>query len=111
MDKKNNEFVAIKGRHTIINKNGETVENYIFENIEDVKDLKSMYEVAYEKLYTLKKDGGRVVHIYATGLTVAIITIINVVIDLSLELRIYHYDKDSDSYYMQALTEYLGKGV
>lgn len=72
----------IRDRHEI-----PQVNNYIFDKIEDVKDTEAMYQIAYEKINQYES-----VELYVTGLTVALIAVINVCIDNNIKLTMNHYD-------------------
>lgn len=82
----------IRGRHEI----PQVKDNYIFDKIEDVKDTKAMYQIAFEKIKQYEY-----IDLYVTGLTVALISVINVCIDNNIELTLYHYDIESGEYYPQ----------
>ncbi len=44
---------------------------------------------------------GLQVNLYVTGLTVALIAVINALAKTDTELTLYHYDRDTNSYYPQ----------
>lgn len=81
------------GRHDM------PVKESIFDrDIEDVTDVKGMYEIVEKKL-----EGARDVEVYVTGLTVALGAVISYCIDYLIPLTLYHYDRESDSYYPQVI--------
>lgn len=41
--------------------------------------------------------------VYVTGLTVAMLSVVRVCVDRGIALNALHYDRDSDSYYPQAV--------
>ena len=104
--KKINEMMVVKGRHDIINNQGEKVENFVFDEIEDVRDVNAIQEIADKKIESVPSNR---IHLYVTGLTVATIAVINAVIKHGKELVLWHYDREQSSYYPQKLEEYLGK--
>lgn len=71
----------------------------IFENeISDPTNLTYMRDVANEKLYDCEE-----LDLYVTGLTVALIEVINACLDYRIPLTLWHYDKNTDGYYKQEL--------
>jgi len=86
-------FNLIMGRHEM------PVEENIFDkDIEDVTDVKRMYDIVAEKLKNVKE-----LEVYVTGLTVALGAVISYCIDNLIPLTLYHYDKESNSYYPQVI--------
>lgn len=104
-----------KGRHEM------PVEDYIFEQEINPTDVSGITDVAYSKLRELYPEC-RVVttcmpnqadytdvpvykrghlDLYATGLTVALIAVINVCKSLGIDVVLYHYDRESGEYYPQ----------
>ena len=94
-----------KGRHDI-----QGIEEYIFENTLDPTNLKYMHDKALE---TINKYSSEVdylyLDLYVTGLTVATTSVINAVLDHNrtyknkVILTLYHYNKDTDTYYPQQI--------
>lgn len=85
------------GRHLTPAQNGAIFEN----EIDDVTDTRKMYEIISNKLYGVDK-----VILYVTGLTVALVEVINYCNDNGVELTLMHYNKETDSYYEQIVVEY-----
>ena len=82
----------IKGRHDI------PVDRYIFDKIDDVTDQETLMNIAY---HFIKKIDADVLEIYVTGLTVALIATLNVCKILGVQAVLYHYDRESETYYEQ----------
>ena len=80
-----------EGRHTI-----EKVEGYIFGKELNIRDLGYMRMLAHEVLYETKE-----LDLYVTGLTVALVTVINYCLYNHIALTLYHYDREYDNYYPQ----------
>lgn len=86
---------AVQGRHYL------PVDYYIFEeDIKDPTDLEELYETVAEKL----ENVGRV-ELYVTGLTVVTTTVINYCLDTTKPLTLYHFDRETNSYYKQPIIE------
>lgn len=81
-----------QGRHEI----PDAIDGSIFPMEVDPLDISGMETVAAEKLHGVKK-----LVLYVTGLTVALVTVINVCHKLSISLTLMHYDKASGGYYPQ----------
>lgn len=86
-----------KGRHNIPYVNDE---NYVFDEIKDIKDTIKLYNIAYEKLKGLK---GENIYLYVTGLTVALIATLNVCKFFNINVTLMHYDKDTNEYFEQVV--------
>lgn len=86
-----------KGRHNIPFVNDE---NYVFDEIKDIKDTAKLYNIAYEKLKDLN---GESIYLYATGLTVALIATLNVCKFFNINVTLMHYDKDTNEYFEQVV--------
>ena len=99
------ELGLCKGRHDI-----QGVEEYIFENTLDPTNLKYMQEKALETINKYSNDVNYLyLDLYVTGLTVATTSVINAVLDHNTAyknrviLTLYHYNKDTDTYYPQQI--------
>ena len=66
--------------------------------IKNVFDLEGLEIEAFE---VLKKYEDKVVHLYVTGLTQALIAVLNVSRLLNIKLTLYHYDKVTSKYFPQ----------
>lgn len=86
-----------KGRHNIPYVNDE---NYVFDEIKDIKDIKGLYNIAYEKLKELKNEK---IYLYVTGLTVALIATLNVCKVFNINVTSMHYDKNTNEYFEQVV--------
>ncbi len=104
--KKNNQLMVVKGRHKIVNNQGQEVTDFVFDEIEDVRNIEEMQRIADKKIAAVPSNR---VHLYITGLTVAVITVINAVIKYNKEIVFWHYDRETETYYPQKLEEFLGK--
>lgn len=86
---------TVKGRHDL------PVEYYIFEEeIKDPTNLEELYEIVEEKLENIDK-----VELYVTGLTVVTTTVINYCLDTEKPLMLYHFDRETNTYYTQPIIE------
>ena len=99
------ELGLCKGRHDI-----QGVEEYIFENTLDPTNLKYMQDKALETINKYSNDVNYLyLDLYVTGLTVATTSVINAVLDHNktyknrVILTLYHYNKDTDTYYPQQI--------
>lgn len=93
----------IKGRHNFNN-----VEGYIFNK--EIRNVKNMYYMqmsikkavdAFMRKYRLKEYDELELCVYVTGLTVALVEVINFCSLYGIKLVLYHYDKYTKSYYTQ----------
>ena len=82
-----------KGRHEI-----REVQDYIFPQEVNPLDVKGLEETA---LKTVSKIEANELHIYVTGLTVALIASLNACKKLSKQVVLYHFDRTSGEYYPQ----------
>ena len=89
-------FELCAGRHKTPAKNGAIFEN----EVKNVKNLDKMYSIIKDKL-----DGYDEVIVYVTGLTVALVEVINFCQDYNIGLTLMHYDKETNSYYEQVAVE------
>ena len=80
-----------RGRHDIPG-----VESYIYPSQVDPLDLAGQAATAAAAL-----AGVEVLDLYVTGLTVALVTVINHCHRAGIRLTLWHYDRDSGSYYPQ----------
>ena len=88
-------FGLCEGRHEI------PCKNYLFECEVNPLDVQGLETKAFETLLKAKK-GAYECHIYVTGLTVALIAAINGAKRAGYhDIVLYHYDRNSDSYYPQ----------
>jgi hypothetical protein len=79
------------GRHEI-----PSVTEYIFENTIDPLDLDYMTSKCHEKLVNADE-----VVLFVTGLTVALISVINYCCQNHIILTLMHFDRNSNTYYSQ----------
>lgn len=106
----------VKGRHSL------PVGNYIFDEIEDVLGFLELELQAQEKLLEAfpefveneitpfynevehtdiyRRNRGDL-HLYVTGLSSALVAVMNVCTELGIHLNLYHYDRERDTYMMQ----------
>lgn len=82
-----------KGRHEI-----EEVKEYIFPQEVNPLDVKGLEETALEIVSKIEADE---LHIYVTGLTVALIASLNACKKLNKKVVLYHFDRTSGEYYPQ----------
>ena len=82
----------IRNRHEM------PVDDFIFETIDDVTDLDWLHQVSLDKLKCLSSDK---LGIYVTGLSTALVAALNACRYLGINVELYHYNRDTDSYYAQ----------
>ena len=82
-----------QGRHPM------PVENYIFGESVNPLDVDGLEKEAVTELL----EFGKLKHIdlYVSGLTVALIAALNACRQLSIAVTLYHFDRDSGTYYPQ----------
>lgn len=81
-----------KGRHSTPAKNGAIFTH----EIKDVTNTRALeHEVHCSLAYCCKLD------LYVTGLTVALVAVINYCVINQIELTLWHYNKESNDYYSQ----------
>lgn len=83
-----------KGRHEI----PEAIDGAIFDS--EVNPLK-VAELEAEAKHKLGKLGCKVLNLYVTGLTVALVAVLNACRELGITVCLYHYDRETGSYYSQ----------
>lgn len=66
-------------------------------------DVLGMYETAYK---AIPEDCTDLV-LYVTGLSVAMISVIDVCIDRGITMTAMHYDRASNTYYRQSVTQFI----
>ena len=88
---KNVKMGLCRGRHDIPG-----VDSYIYPSQVDPLDLAGQAATAAAAL-----AGVEVLDLYVTGLTVALVTVINHCHRAGIALTLWHYDRDSRSYYPQ----------
>lgn len=83
----------IEGRHKI-----ETVENYIFNEVpvDKIFDFKWQTEII-----NLKLKNARIIHLYVTGLTVCLVSVINYCKQENKKITLWHYNRDTGEYIRQ----------
>lgn len=81
------------GRHTI-----EGIQGYIFDEIEDVTNVGALFDEAYSNLKEL--ENGKL-ELYVTGLTVALIEVLNACKFLNIKVELYHFNRETNSYFKQ----------
>lgn len=82
----------IRNRHQM------PVDDFIFDVIDDVTDLDWLHQVSLDKLKCLSSNN---VGIYVTGLSTALVAALNACRYLGINVELYHYNRDTDSYYAQ----------
>lgn len=106
-----------EGRHNIVTNDGIVVKDFIFENEIDPLNLQGMSVTARLRLeeacltrpVEYRRDEHFVYHfhahldLYVTGLTVALIEVIEEARMIFDSVSLWHYDRNSDSYYEQII--------
>lgn len=85
------DFGLCAGRHEM-----PQVREYIFPNELDPLNIKGMEMQAREKLAGVSE-----LTLYVTGLTVALISVVNVCRELQIKVTLMHYNKETGDYYPQ----------
>lgn len=94
----------IKNRHVFKNVN---INGYIYDEIRNVRDLDHMKSTVKNSVdwlmekYEINDYMNLELYLYVTGLTVALIEVINFCNLYGVSLVLYHYDKLLDIYYRQ----------
>ena len=83
-----------EGRHPI----PQATDGSIFSNTLDPLDLEGMEQQAEERL-----QGIDCLNLYVTGLTVALVSVLNVTRKLSITVTLYHYNRETGEYYPQSV--------
>jgi hypothetical protein len=83
-----------EGRHNM----PDYVEGAVLHNIHDITDLKKMSEQCHESL----QDCNELV-LFVTGLTPAIVSVVNYCTYNHIPLTLMHYNKNDDSYFRQVV--------
>lgn len=89
-----------EGRHSI----PDAVDGSIFGNIVDPLDFAAMQEVISKKI----SDELEHLNLYVTGLTVALVEVIKYCQEHEINLTLWHYDRNSNSYYSQPVIKFYG---
>lgn len=87
-----------QGRHSI-----PQVSSYIFAQEVNPLDVDGLTRQAIVTLLELKKQGITTIDLYVTGLTVALVAVINAAITHGITLICWHFDRESGNYYPQEL--------
>lgn len=89
---KKKSFGLIKGRHQI-----ENVSEFIFDDaINDVTDIDSMMVNVQDKLKDVSE-----VDIFVTGLTVALVSVINFCSLHHIKLTLHHFNRETNGWFVQ----------
>ena len=84
----------IQGRHEI-----SEVKDYIFTNTLDPADRQGIRSLAQKSLEFLSK--GDNLTVYVTGLTVALVEVINICHEKGVRLTLMHFDRETGTYFPQ----------
>ena len=84
----------IQGRHEIPD-----VSEYIFENALDPADIQGIRSLAQKSLEFLSK--GDSLTVYVTGLTAALVEVINICHSKGAKLTLMHFDRNTATYFPQ----------
>lgn len=85
-------YALCEGRHQM----PEEVEGSIFSNTLDPLDIEGMEKIANKKL-----AGVQELTLYVTGLSVALVAVINICHRKKIELLLMHFDRSTGNYYPQ----------
>lgn len=84
----------VQGRHEI-----SEVKDYIFTNTLDPADIQGIRSLAQKSLEFLSK--GDNLTVYVTGLTVALVEVINICHEKGVRLTLMHFDRETGTYFPQ----------
>lgn len=84
----------VQGRHEIPD-----VSEYIFENALDPADIQGIRSLAQKSLEFLSK--GDSLTVYVTGLTAALVEVINICHSKGAKLTLMHFDRNTATYFPQ----------
>jgi hypothetical protein len=85
----------IKGRHNI-----PQVDQYVFNANLNPTDVNGTENLAYNFLSKLKVNH---INLYVTGLTMALVAVLNSCKDLDIKVTLFHFDKETGSYFPQVV--------
>lgn len=85
-----------EGRHAI----PQAIDGAIFGNELDPLATTELEAEAYNKL---KEMEIKTLNLYVTGLTVALVSVINACRKLNIKLTLWHYDRNTNGYYPQSV--------
>lgn len=85
---------VVQGRHEI-----SEVKDYIFTNTLDPADRQGIRSLAQKSLEFLSK--GDNLTVYVTGLTVALVEVINICHEKGARLTLMHFDRNTGTYFPQ----------
>ena len=88
---------SIRGRHEIPEVEG----RYIFIEELDPTDVKGTEGKAYSVLAAIKRIGEKHIDLYVTGLTMAVISVINAARRHGMKITVYHFDRETGKYFPQ----------
>lgn len=84
----------VQGRHEI-----PQVKEYIFSNTLDPADIQGIRSLAQQNLGFLK--AGDSLTVYVTGLTAALVEVINICHEKGARLTLMHFDRETGTYFPQ----------
>ena len=77
----------------------QAIDGGIFPNeITDPMNMLGLYKTAKTRLDPMKKDGMKVLNLYVTGMSTALVTVVNYCLKNNVTLVTWHYDKKSGKY-------------
>lgn len=89
----NKKLGLCRGRHDIPH-----IEGYVFEDITDVFDFDTMQGIVIDKLV-----GVTSLDLYVTGLTSALVEVINYCSERFIPLTLWHYNSVTGAYFLQVV--------
>jgi hypothetical protein len=87
-----------QGRHSIATNEQQIVDSFIFTTEVNPIDLHNIDNQVHAALYNCSE-----LELYVTGLTVALVSVINYCLINYIPLTLWHYNRDTNSYYSQKL--------
>jgi hypothetical protein len=86
----------VRGRHEL-NVTG----NYIFEEVPNDK----IFDLEWQrKKIDAKLNHEKVIHMYVTGLTICLVSVINYCKETGKKLTLWHYNRETDTYIRQNIS-------
>ena len=85
-----------EGRHAI----PQVKDGYFFPSEVNPTDIDGLWDIACNKLLPYSNEN-IAINLYVTGLTVALVTVINICMSRKINLTLYHYNRDTNDYFPQ----------
>lgn len=80
----------------------QVTDGYFFPSEVNPTDTGALWDMACNKLLLYNNENIRI-NLYVTGLTVALVTVINICITSNIKLTLWHYNRDTNDYFSQEI--------